>query len=154
MNKDHSGCKKSARTLQNINLARELIENESTNGIRKIAAMTNLKRESVRKILKTKLFPYKLQCLQKLYPEDKMRRLRFCATINEPSSANQLNIENIFSDECHIYLEGMINKQNFRKWSPEKPSDHVEKPLHSPKITVWCGLSAHKIYGPYFFRML
>ena len=27
-----------------------------------------------------------------------------------------------------------------------------EKPLHSPKIRVWCGLSGNKIYGPYFFE--
>ena len=66
---------------------------------------------------------------------------------------NELNIKNvIFSDECHFYLHGMPNKQNFRNWLPSKPMQYVEKPLHSPKVTVWCGLSSHKIYGPYFFE--
>ena len=27
-----------------------------------------------------------------------------------------------------------------------------EKVLHSPKVTVWCGLSSKKVYGPYFFE--
>ena len=46
----------------------------------------------------------------------------------------------------------MPNKQNYRYWSPTKPNIFFERPLHSPKITVWCGLSANKIYGPYFFE--
>ena len=27
-----------------------------------------------------------------------------------------------------------------------------DKPLHSPKVTVWCGLSSNRVYGPYFFQ--
>ena len=43
-----------------------------------------------------------------------------------------------------------MNKQNFRKWSRTKPEEVYKKPLHSPKVTVWCGLSSNRIYGPYF----
>ena len=39
-----------------------------------------------------------------------------------------------------------MNKQNFRKWSRTKPEEVYEKPLHSPKVTVWCGLSSNRIY--------
>ena len=45
-----------------------------------------------------------------------------------------------------------MNKPNFRKWSRTKPEEVYEKPLHSPKVTVWCGLSSNRIYGPYFFE--
>ena len=27
-----------------------------------------------------------------------------------------------------------------------------EKTLHSQKVTIWCGLSSHKIYGTFFFE--
>ena len=27
-----------------------------------------------------------------------------------------------------------------------------EKVFNSPKMTVWCGLSSKKVYGPYFFE--
>ena len=50
----------------------------------------------------------------------------------------------IFSEESHIYLRGFMNKQNFRKWSRTKPEEVYEKPLHSPKVTVWCCLSSNK----------
>ena len=58
----------------------------------------------------------------------------------------------IFSDESHIYLRGLMNKQNFRKWSRTKPEEVYGKPLHSPKVTVWCGLISNRIYRPYFFE--
>ena len=58
----------------------------------------------------------------------------------------------IFSDESHNYLRGFMNKQNFRKWSRTKPEEVYEKPLHFPKVTVCCGLSSNRIYGPYFFE--
>ena len=58
----------------------------------------------------------------------------------------------IFSDESHIYLRGFMNKQNFIKWNRTKPEEVYKKPLHSPKVAVWCDLSSNIIYGPYFFE--
>ena len=48
-----------------------------------------------------------------------------------------------------ILIKGTPNRQNFRDWSPTKPVEFTEKPLHSPKVTVWCGLSGNRIYGQY-----
>lgn len=45
-----------------------------------------------------------------------------------------------------------MNKQNFRIWSTQKPIEVFEKPLHAPKVTVWSGLSSHRVYGPFFFE--
>ena len=55
-----------------------------------------------------------------------------------------------FCDDSYIYLHGFINKQNFRKESIRKPVEVFEQLLHSPRVTVWCGLSSNKVYGPYF----
>ena len=67
--------------------------------------------------------------------------------------SGDLNLnEIIFSDETHIHLNGSPNKQNCRKWSTSKPSFNFSVPLHLPKITVWCGMSSEKIYGPFFFE--
>ena len=53
----------------------------------------------------------------------------------------------IFSDECHIYLKGMSNRQDYLNWSAAKPNNFFKRPSHSPKITVWCGLSGNTTYG-------
>lgn len=56
------------------------------------------------------------------------------------------------SDEAHFYLIGDINNQNCRYWPTENPCEIHEKPLHSPKVSVWCAVSSSRIIGPYFFE--
>ncbi|GFX17399.1 uncharacterized protein TNCV_1494131 [Trichonephila clavipes] len=56
------------------------------------------------------------------------------------------------SDEAHFWLNGYINKQNYRIWSEANPQVYVETPLHPEKLTVWCALWAGGIIGPYFFK--
>ncbi|GFU42013.1 hypothetical protein TNCV_4677001 [Trichonephila clavipes] len=46
------------------------------------------------------------------------------------------------SDEAHFWLNGYVNKQNYRIWSEANPQMYVETPLHPEKLTVWCALWA------------
>ncbi|CAH2108547.1 unnamed protein product [Euphydryas editha] len=63
------------------------------------------------------------------------------------------NFNNIFfSDEAHFHINGHVNKQNCRYWSSENPKTKHQRPLHSPKVTVWAAISANGIIGPYFFE--
>ncbi|GFT47651.1 putative DD41D transposase [Trichonephila clavipes] len=56
------------------------------------------------------------------------------------------------SDEAHFWLNGYVNKQNYRIWNEANPQVFVETPLHPEKLTVWCALLAGGIIGPYFFK--
>lgn len=56
------------------------------------------------------------------------------------------------SDEAHFHLCGVVNKQNYRFWASEQPSLLHKTPLHSAKVTVWCGITSFGILGPYFFE--
>lgn len=56
------------------------------------------------------------------------------------------------SDETHFHLSGAVNKQNFRYWAENNPREVHERPLHSPKVTVWCAISKFGVIGPYFFE--
>jgi len=49
--------------------------------------------------------------------------------------------EGISSDEAHFHISGTVNKQNVRYWAAENPQTIHQRPLHSPKVTVWCALS-------------
>ena len=73
-NKGKSGRKKTARTPQNIQRVRESIENNPNERIRPLAAKLQLKKSSLRTILvkDLKLFPYKDQITQQLYPGDSL----------------------------------------------------------------------------------
>jgi len=56
------------------------------------------------------------------------------------------------SDEAHFHLDDFVNKQNCRYYAAENPQSLHERPLHSPKVTVWCAVSKKLIIGPYFFE--
>lgn len=99
------------------------------------------------------LFPYKVQTCQQLKAEDKPRRLQYATNmqnlmVNEPDFWNEL----IMTDEAHFKLNGSVNTQNLRYWGTENPHVIHEEPLHSPYVTVWCGVCAERIIGPYFFE--
>ncbi|KAJ4438737.1 hypothetical protein ANN_14688 [Periplaneta americana] len=58
----------------------------------------------------------------------------------------------IFSDEAHFHPDGYVNKHNCRYWSTENPQEKHQRPLHSPKVTVWATLSSQGIIGLFFFE--
>jgi hypothetical protein len=55
------------------------------------------------------------------------------------------------SDEAYFYLTEPLNIQNNRIWDIERPTDGIEKPLHSEKLLVFCAISGTKIYRPFYF---
>ena len=66
-------------------------------------------------------------------------------------NANFLN-NLIMSDEAHFHLNGYVNKQNCRIWGTENPRALHQRQLHPLRCTVWCGIMADKVIGPYFFE--
>jgi hypothetical protein len=75
--------------------------------------------------------------------------IKFCEMVFRKDEDFWRNV--LWSDECTFYLNGYVNTQNCRIWGSSPPDTRIEKPLHSPKVTVWCGLSADSILPPYFF---
>ena len=58
-------------------------------------------------------------------------RVKFCNTITEVKLMKKI----VFSDEAHFWLNGYVNKQNYRFWGMENPNISVSKPLHPGKVT-------------------
>ena len=60
----------------------------------------------------------------------------------------------IFSDVAHFDLGGYVNKQNCRVWGTENSHAYayIEKPKHSKRVTVWCGLWSRGIIGSLSFE--
>jgi hypothetical protein len=103
---------------------------------------------SLRRILhaELKLHPYKMMLAQELSERDHTNRRAISAEILEqvPAAAVLLS-----SDEAHFRISGTVNKQNFRYWARELQ----ERPLHSPRVTVWCAVADFGVIGPYFFEV-
>lgn len=147
--------KKTVITEENIEKVKNCLITGLGKSIRDIGLKTDIKKESVRTILKNelKLYPYKVQVVQQIYENNIKKRLEFCKTMiqkleNDPQLLNRI----WFTDESHFHKDGHCNKQNYRIWGTEKPETFIEKPAHPEYVTVWCAISAQGPIGPYFFE--
>ncbi|GFV99528.1 uncharacterized protein TNCV_5078921 [Trichonephila clavipes] len=78
-----------------------------------------------------------------IHQNDHQARRRFVEwTQNEIAVVPDFHKQILFSDEAHFWLNGYVNKQNYRIWSEANPQVYVETPLHPEKLTVWCALWA------------
>lgn len=155
-----SGRGRKAVALTSVEDVATALEEGSNSGAqtcsaRGIARTVDMPVSTVNKILRNILhcYPYKITHVQELLPADLPIRhtfaLEFLARM-EVDNEWPWNI--LWTDEAHFYLHGVVNTQNCRIWAKENPFARVSIPLHSAKVTVWCGMTASLIIGPFFSR--
>lgn len=146
-----TGRPRSVRTPENVAAVREAVERSPSRSALKHAAALRLSDRSVRRILHAdlKFHPYKMMIAQELSERDWENRRACSNDILQNVPQNDLLIT---TDEAHFHLSGCVNKQNFRYWAPENPRQLHERPLHSPRVTVWCAVGSFGVWGPYFFE--
>ncbi|KAJ4442800.1 hypothetical protein ANN_04393 [Periplaneta americana] len=154
-NKKSSGRPRTVRMPENVNRVRAEMQPSPQRSARRHSLTMQISRRSLHRILKEdlKFHPYKLQVVRELRPIDRQMRITFCAQLQEMIAENNNILPNLLvSDEAHFHLTGFVNKQNIRYWSDTNPQLLHETPLHSPKVTVRCGVARFGIIGPYFFE--
>jgi len=158
VNEDRESMKtneKRVRTPEMVTAVKPVLEEEPGISIRNLSRRLNISRESARIILTQDLqmHPYKIQIVQPLTIGNSLERLEFanriCERIDE-KSFDPLRV--IFTDEAHFWMNGYVNRQNFRIWGSENPHVTISKPLHPEKITVWAGICSKGILGPILLR--
>jgi hypothetical protein len=144
-----------ARSNTNITIAQDLLEEDPNLSTRRGAQALGISRMSMQRILHIdlELFPYKIQMVQQLKPEDYPRRLEYGKMMkNLERSEDDFWNKIIMSDEAHFDLNGNVNKQTCRFWADKNPEQYREKPLHDKRVTVWAGICSDCIIGPFFFE--
>ena len=120
-----------------------------------IGRQLNIPQSTVHKIVTQHLhmYPYKFHLVHHLTEGDKVKRIEFCRKFLKLCDDDENWISKIlFTDEAHFHLNGDVNTHNVRIWSTDNPNEVIEQPLHSPKVTVFCGFSSKFITPPYFFE--
>ena len=145
------GRPRTATDADSVELVRASIQHSPRRSARKHAAALSMSDRSVRRILHDDLnmHPYKTMIVQELSPTDYGTRVTLCSDILREVPPTAILIS---SDEAHFHLSGMVNKQNFRYWTDTNPQELHQRPLHSPKVTVWCAMGNFGVWGPYFFE--
>ena len=132
-----SGRPKAVCTDENKERTRKNVENNPTTSTRKRSLELGISRTSLRRVMKSlNFYPYKLQLIQELKPQDYQPRLQCAVRLrelaeNEPNFFDKL----IMSDEAHFHLNGFVNKQNCRFWAKENPRAVHKRELHPAKCT-------------------
>lgn len=139
----NQGPARTERSPQTIDLLRLSVLWSRTRPARKHTAAVGLSNRSVRRILheELKFHPYKLSVVQELNPRD------FATWENACEALLCMPHDTIvfFSDEALVHLSGRVNRENMSYWSPNNPRQLHQRPLHSPRVTVWCALSRVRI---------
>ncbi|GBM22096.1 hypothetical protein AVEN_266463-1 [Araneus ventricosus] len=113
--------------------------------VRGISRTLDMAVSTVRKILQNILqcYPIKITHIQELVSGDLPKRM-------EVENAWAWNI--LWTEEAHLHLQGSANTQNRKIWARQNPFKMQPLPLHSQKVTVWCGFTAAFIIDPFFFE--
>ena len=151
MKKKPPGPVATSRTPENVGRAREAIVRSPTRSARRHAVELGMSGSTARRILHKYLgfHPYKMMIVQTLNEWGYQPRLAFAEVMLAIIEHEDAII--MTRDQAHFHLDGSVNKQNFRYWAPQNPHEVHERPLHSPKVTVWCAVGKSGVIGPYFF---
>lgn len=144
-----------SRTPEIIQKAREIHQDEPTISTRRLSQILGVSQSTAQKLLTKdlKLFPYKVSLGQQLTQAAVEKRLEFANLLLQLIDTDKIDTKKIiFSDEAHFWLDGYVNRQNYRIWGSQKPELVRTKPLHPKKLTVWCGMTGNRIIGPFFFE--
>ena len=151
LNRRRSGRPRTRTAQENVTAVADSIEQSPRRSIRKHAFALHMSATSVHRILHRSLHmhTYKIMVVQELSERDHETRTNLSRDILQSIPPTSVTICN---DEAPFHLSGMVNKQNFRYWSQNNPRQLHQRPLHSPKVTVWCAMGSFGVWGPYFFE--
>nr|XP_012149732.1 PREDICTED: uncharacterized protein LOC105663683 [Megachile rotundata] len=150
---DLPGPSASITVEENIEAIKNYFEQNPNASIRKAAQAFKISKTTLHRILKyfLKMHPYKITSHQLLTERAMLKRVEFCKTINGMFENEELDEKFIiYTDEAHFWLNGYVNKQNYRFWGSENLNVSLAKDLHSEKITVWAAISIKGIYLQFF----
>ncbi|QQP38530.1 Putative DD41D transposase [Caligus rogercresseyi] len=136
---------RTVRTEENIAAVASSVNENREMSIRRRSQQLGLCYSTTWKILSVDLGlkAYKIQLLQELKPNDLPQRLMFGEWALEQLDENPLFYRKLCS--AMRLISGSTD-------TDEQPHAINELPMHPEKTTVWCGLWAGGIIGPFFFK--
>jgi len=132
-----------------------LHDSDGRSSVRQLSGQLAIPPTSVYRILTSvlHLHPYKPRIVQTLTANSRQKRVEFCESFLLKLRQNVIHLHNVlWTDEASFYLHDVISVNNVYFWRDTNDQIIFEKPLYSPKVTVWCGFSNRFILEPYFFE--
>jgi len=150
-----SGRPSTSRSEENVALVRDMFTKSPRKSTRQAALESGLSRHTVLTVLKKGLNfrPRIPHYAQEPTPEDCNRRMEYGELILGWHEDCPELFENIlWSDKAVFHIGGFVNRHNSHYWAVHDPEMTVERMQNRPKVSVWCGMTATKVIGPYLLR--
>ncbi len=88
------------------------------------------------------IYLYKIKLTQEVKPTDYEKRLVFAHSVRDKLEFGELTRNSLLlCDEAHFHLCKSVNEQNCLYYPGANAHQIHEKPLHSERVTVWCGVA-------------
>lgn len=148
-----SGRPKTVTTEENMQVVAQAFIEAPTKSARRTSLELEISDRSLRRMLETmKIRCYRPRLLHALTEDDPDRRLEFCEWYSGCAEDDANFYRSIlWSDEAQFKMNGRINRHNSVYWASENPHVTIQEELNVPGITVWGGVYAGGLVGPYFF---
>jgi hypothetical protein len=136
------GRKPSLRTPENIERVRQAFVISPRRSASRNAIALRMSDRTVRRMLHKDLnfHPYKMVMVQAINDQDTVNRKTVSEALLNALQNDDFN-HVLMTDEANFHLCGNVSSQNRRYWTTENPRDIQQQPLHSEKVTVWCGVA-------------
>lgn len=128
----------------------ERVQNDPRISIRRLVAEFDVPYATIWRILHgAELYPYHLQRVQVLEPQDYQARLGFCQWFLGQHHDFRWNV--LFTDEAQFTRDGINNFHNQHNWAINNPHGIVEaNNQHRFSLNVWAGIIGEFFFGPVF----
>ena len=142
-------------TEETVDRVCETFTSSPRKSVRRASRELKIPEPTVRKILwkQLQLYPYKLQLVQKLQPDDPSKWLAFGEDLLSRMETDEgLSERVIFSDEATFFLSRKVNRHNTQIWGSQNPHALIEMECDSPKVNVFCAISRNVCLAHSFSR--
>lgn len=150
--KENSGPDRYVRTPETEEAILNAVNANPQISTRRLALQEGVSASSVWRVLHEQLlYPYHMQRVQALKPQDLPRREAFCRWLVLKCERNAEFIQKIlFTDEAGFTRDGVVNFHNNHIWAEENPHAFFES-RHQEKfsINVWAGILGNRLLGPF-----
>jgi len=114
----------------------------SKKSIARRSVILGIPKTTIQNVLQKRLRPhaYKIQLKQEIKPDDRPKRVEFATFMLNAIDEDETFLQCIcFLDEATFYVNGCVNRHNYRIWGTQQPNEFHDCVRGSPKVTSGVG---------------
>lgn len=146
------GRPRTARTIEMEENILDLVTDDPTISVRKLATPLYTSKSLVHRVLQEQLLhPYHFQKVHSMTPDDYPARVEYANWFLQKHQENNTFVSRVlWTDEAGFSRDGVINSHNLHMWDEENPHAIIQtKNQHKFLINIWMGIIGNHLIGPF-----